>query len=268
MFSVCLCSWNDLEYLKILVRGLKRNTRLPYELIVHDNGSEDETEQWLKENGIKYTRTPTNEGVAAVNYAVKEAKYDFIVDINADMYPLPGWDLAVLKQIQKFKKEGVEKFTISACLIEPTGDNPEYTIRNHGDKAPLFNEESLLKDFSENATRFAKADVIQYSHPVMMPKKLWQEFGGVDTTYFPGYASDHDIPACAYKVGCRNFIMLGNCRVYHFVSKTLEKLPPNLRGKSGLDIFQNKWGMSVDEFRRKLGVTQPYGKVPDGIFSR
>lgn len=267
MFSICLCSWNDLQYLKILVSGLKRNTRLPYELIVHDNGSVDGTEQWLKENGIKYTRTPTNEGVAAVNYAVKLAKYDFIVDINADMYPLPGWDLAVLKQIQQFKKEGIEKYTISGCLIEPTGDNPEYTIAYHGDTASLFKEESLLKDFSENFEKYKKQNTIQYSHPIMMPKKLWDEFGGVDTTYFPGYASDHDIAASAYKVGCRNFVMLGSCRVYHFVSKTLSKLPPNLKAKTGNDIFQNKWKMTVDEFRKKLGVAKPYGKVPDRIIT-
>jgi len=265
MFSICLCSWNDLEYLKILYRGLKRNTVLPYELLVHDNGSEDGTEQWLKENGITYTRSEKNEGVAAVNYSVKRAKYDFVVDINADMYPLPGWDLTVLKQIQKFKREGVEKYTISACLIEPTGDNPEFTIVNHGPNAQTFNEDSLLKDFSANAVKYAKEDVIQYSHPVMMPKRLWEEFGGVDTTYFPGYASDHDIPACAYKVGCRNFIRLGKCRVYHFVSKTLTKLPPDLRVKNGHDIFTNKWKMTVEEFRKKIGINQEYRRVIDGV---
>lgn len=266
MFSVCLCSWNDLEYLKILNRSLKRNTVLPYELIVHDNGSEDNTEQWLKENKIKYTRTPTNEGVAAVNYAVKQAKYDFIVDINADMYVMPGWDLAVLGQIRKFKKEKIEKYTISACLIEPIGANSEYTIANHGTRADSFSEASLLGDFSSDVIRFIKHNTTQYSHPIMMPKSLWDEFGGVDPGYFPGYASDHDIAASAYKTGCRNYIMLGNCLVYHFVSKTLGKLPPELRTHSGLDIFREKWGITVEDFRKRIDVAKPYKRVADGVF--
>lgn len=265
MFSICVCAWNDLKYLKILHKSLKKNTVLPYELIIHDNGSEDSTEEWLKENGIRYSRSAANEGVAAVNHAVKLAKYDFIVDANADMYFLPGWDLAVNKQRQSFKKQGIEKYTISATLIEPVGANPEYTIRDHGQDSHMFNEVTLLSDFSMNADKYKKKDVIQYSHPIMMPKKLWDEFGGVDTTYFPGYASDHDIAASAYKVGCRNFVMLGNCRVYHFVSKTLGKLPQELKHRSGHDIFQNKWKMSIDEFRAKLEVTKPAMRVRDGI---
>lgn len=265
MFSIVVCSWNDLEYLKILHQSLKKNTILPYELVVHDNGSEDGTEDWLKENNIKYSRSLTNEGVAAVNYAVKQAKYDFIVDINADMYVLPGWDLAVQKQRQEFKKQGIEDYTISATLIEPVGANPEYTIRDHGQDFQRFNEESLLADFKENALKYQKNNVIQYSHPIMMPKKLWDKFGGVDITYFPGQASDHDIAASAYKVGCRNFIMLGNCRVYHFVSKTIGKLPTYLKIRSGQDIFHAKWEMTVDEFRSKLEITKPAMRVKDGI---
>lgn len=266
MLSVCLCSWNDLDYLKILHRGLLRNTRVPYELIVHDNGSVDGTEEWLRANRILYTKSAQNEGVSAVNYAVQKASYDFIVDINADMYPLPGWDIAVLDQVERFKRDGIEKYTISAALIEPTGDNPEYTIRDYGESADLFDEEGLLHDFFANGAGYQKPDTIQYSHPVMMPRAVWESFGGVDTSYFPGYASDHDIAASAYRAGVRHFARLGNCRVYHFVSKTLGKLPPSLKAKNGEDIFLNKWGITVDEFRKRLKVGQPYEKTEENIF--
>ena len=263
MISVTLCAWNDLPFLKILHRSLKRNTRLPYELIVHDNASTDGTEEWLKENNIKYSKSKTNEGVAAVNYAVALAKYDYIVDINADMYVLPNWDIEIFKQIQKFKKANKDKFMISSTLIEPVGANPEYTIAYFGHNAETFQEEDLIKDFLTNPAKYAKTSTTQYSHPITMPKALWDEFGGVDMRYPYGVATDHDIPACAYEVGCRDFIMLGASRVYHFVNQTIRKLPSDK--SDNLEVFKDKWGISVDEFRKRMNIAQSYKEVEDGI---
>lgn len=263
MFSICLCSWNDLPFLKILYAGLKRNTKIPYELIIHDNGSEDGTEQWLKENNINRSRSKTNEGGGAVNYAVAQAKFPYIVDINADMYPLPGWDIEIFKQIQKFKYNKINKFMISSTLIEPIGTNPEYTIAYFGHTAETFNENALLEDFLLNPPRYRKENMIQYSHPITMPRELWNEFGGVDMNYPYGIASDHDIPACAYEVGCRNFIMLGRSRVYHFVNQTSRKLPKDK--SNNLEVFKKKWGISVDEFRKRMNIAKPYEKVLDNV---
>jgi len=263
MFSICLCSWNDLAFLKILHRGIVKNTKLPYELIVHDNGSTDGTLDWLKTNNIKHTYSDTNEGVAAVNHAVRLAEYPYIIDINSDMYPLPGWDMEIFKQIQKFKKEGIDKFTISATLIEPLGNNPEYTIRYYGHTPQTFNEEGLLQDYFTNSINYAKMNATQYSHPIVMPKDLWNEMGGVDVSYKYGIGTDHDIPASAYKAGCRNFIMLGRSRVYHFVSQTIRKLPNDR--PDGQARFKEKWGMTVNEFRKKMNIAQSYRRVSDGI---
>ena len=116
MFSVCLCTWNDLEYLKLLYSSFKKYTRLPCEFIVHNNDSSDGTLGWLRENNIHYTSTAVNFGVGAVNFAVENAKYDYIVDVNADMFFLPGWDIALFKQIKKFEAQKIDKFIISSRL--------------------------------------------------------------------------------------------------------------------------------------------------------
>lgn len=262
MLSICLCSWNDLPFLKILYQGIKRNTILKHEIIVHDNGSTDGTEEWLKEVGIKYTRGETNEGSTAVNYAVANASFDYIVDINADMYPLPGWDIAIWKQARQFNQQGIEKFTVSSCLIEPLGANPEYTIANCGVSAETFDEEKLIRFYLDNFSQIKK-DTIQYSHPISMPKALWNEMGGVGTEYPYGIASDHDIAARAYKAGCRNFKMLGNSRVYHFISQTVNRLPANRSDNH--DVFLKKWGISIAEFRKRMNIAASYEKVEEGV---
>jgi len=172
MFSICLCAWNDLNYLKILHKGILRNSKIPFEFIVHDNNSTDGTEEWLQTNNIKYSKSKTNEGVAAVNYAVEQATFPYIININADMYPLPNWDIEILKQIQKFKNDNIEKFIISSCLVEPYGGNPEYIPANFGRNYSNFREEKLLKEYcvfiNKKKTECLEQNTIQYSHRITL----------------------------------------------------------------------------------------------------
>ena len=265
MFSVCLPSYNCLEYLKILHASLKRNTKLKYELVVHDNGSTDGTLEWLKNNKIKYSRTEENEGSAAINKAVSLASYPYIIVANSDHYMLPTWDIELLKNINELKKNKVERFFLSLSVIEPIGDNPECVIHYCGHDHNTFNEQELLRFYLENGNKLDRPNTNQYSGPNCIPKSLWEEFGGMDMDYFPGWASDHDFTARAYSVGCRHFILLGKYKVFHFSSKTFQKLPKEIRDKHGQDIFFKKWGITVEEFRKRFKIKEQYVTLKDGL---
>lgn len=262
MFSVVLCSWNDLGYLKLLHQSFKKYTRLPCEFIIHNNGSEDGTLKWLQENNIKYTSSENNLGVGAVNFAAEKATHDYLVDVNADMFFLPGWDVSLLKRIKKFEQEKVDKFIISSRLIEPVGDNSEYQIYNCGTDWGSFNEKRLLDFYSTLQVRHE--ETVQYSHPICLPRSLWNSFGGVDMGYEYGIATDHDIPAAAYKAGCRHFVELAKPTVFHFSSKTISKLPRSR--PNGHKRFFEKWGVTIDKFRQEMKIGQKYEKVQEGIF--
>lgn len=261
MFSVVLCSWNDLEYLKLLYSSFKKYTRLPCEFIVHDNNSNDGTLEWLRQNNINYTLSAINLGVGAVNFAVEKAKYDYIVDVNSDMVFLPSWDIALFKQIKKFEAQKIDKFIISSRLIEPIGNNPEYQIFNCGTDWSSFDEKKLLDFYSVLQCYHEQTN--QYSHPICMLRKLWNDFGGVDMRYEYGICTDNDIAISAYKYGCRNFVELAKPTVFHFSSKTISKLPRNR--SDGHKTFFDKWGITIDEFRQKMKIGQKYEKVQEGI---
>ena len=272
MISICIPSYNSLEYLKILCKGIKKNTKYPYEILIHNNQSTDGTYDWLKSLGlykdtlIGFETSNLNLGFAGVNSVLKCAKYPYTMIFNSDMYPLPGWDLAIVKQVEKFQTEGIEKFTISSCLIEPQGSNPEYNIFYAGHDAQTFNESLLLGTYiKEKEKSLKKENTIQYSHPILFPTEMLKEMNYLDENYFPGWSLDHDMAASAYRIGCRDFIMLGSSRVYHFISKTFTKLPNNVRSMHGQNIFQSKWHMSVDEFRNRFGVKKSYAKIPNGL---
>jgi GT2 family glycosyltransferase len=263
MISIAVPTWNSIEYLKILYASLKRNTKIQYEFLVHDNGSTDGTEDWLKQNNISYTRSDSNLGFCGVNNALMMAKYDYLMTFNSDMYVLPGWDIEILKQINKFKAAKTERFTISACLIEPLGNNPEYSIFYAGHDAVSFKEEDLLGFYLKNKDKIKKQDTVQWSHPILVPRFMMEEIGYWDENYFPGWNVDNDLPIALYKNGCRNFIMLGSSRVFHFISATFKKLPLEVKNKDGQDIFLKKWNMTTDKMREMLGVRNIFTLMKD-----
>ncbi len=260
MFDIAIPTWNSLEYLQICVKGIQQNSALPHRIIVHNNGSTDGTKEWLQAQGIELTSTPENKGFCGVNYALRQVTADHVMVMNSDMYPLPGWDLEINKQINLFKRIGLKAYTISSCLIEPTGFNPEYDIENCGTTAENFDEDKLLKHFKSQRHRYySRKDTVQYSHPILLPTSLMERIGYFDPEYFPGWACDHDLAARAwYRGECRHFVMLGKSRVYHFSSKTFKKLPPEIQAQHGEDLFYNKWNVSVPYFRQILGVAHNY----------
>jgi GT2 family glycosyltransferase len=265
MITVAVPSWNSLEYLKILYGSLKRNTKIQYEFIVHDNGSTDETEAWLKQNNINYTHSDKNLGFCGVNNALRKAKFDYLLTANSDMYFLPGWDIEILKQINKFKASKIERFTISACLIEPLGNNPEYSIFYCGHDTQSFDENKLLDFYLRNKEKIKRENTVQWSHPILVPKFMMEEIGYWDENYFPGWNVDNDLPKALYEKGCRDFLMLGSSRVFHFISKTFNKLPSEVKNRSGQDVFIKKWGISTDEMRKRLSVAETYRTLKDNL---
>jgi GT2 family glycosyltransferase len=265
MISICTVCYNDLDFLKILYRSIKKNTKLKYEFLVHDNASEDGTEEWLRENGIDYSRGDNNEGNPALNYSVARAKYSYIFLPNPDTYLLPGWDLSLLREIKSFKSRKIEKFMLSLRCVEPYGNNPEYMIEYCGHNPDTFEEEKLLNFHMSRAFNNNMGYNNQYSFPNCMPKQLWDDFGGMDMDYWPGWTVDVDMAARAYRSGCRDFVLLPSPRVYHFINGTFRNLSKEDNSKNGWDIFQSKWGMTVEDFRKALKITEKYETLPDGL---
>jgi hypothetical protein len=161
-----------------------------------------------------------------------------------------------VNQINKFKRLGIERFTISCNLIESSGHNPEFDIFDAGTDAASFDENKLLDWFQTNTP--IRKDTKQWSHPILIPKFMLEEIGYLDETYYPGWNVDNDMPKALYEKGCRNFCMLGNSRVYHFVSKTFRKLPADVNRKDGQDIFLRKWGMTTDQFREQMKIKEEF----------
>ena len=54
MFSILVPSYNNLEYLKICLNSLTKNSKYNHQIIVHINEGSDGTLQYVKNLGIDY----------------------------------------------------------------------------------------------------------------------------------------------------------------------------------------------------------------------
>ena len=243
-FSIIIPTFNNLDYLKLCLSSLKKNSKFDHEIIIHNNGSEEPTNSYLKENDILYTYTEQNIGITGgVNTGAKKASTNFIVYAHDDFYFLPGWDTEWVNEIKKIDGN---KFYLSGTMVQ-NGQVNYYC----GDTLQNFDEEKLL----------ANNDKIKYYDfqgstwaPHIIHKDLWNKVGGFSEEFFPGTGSDPDLNLKLWNEGVRIFKGVGKCKVYHFGSIVTRKKFKDDKsvitdsGRKGAKIFLKKWGFSIKFF--------------------
>lgn len=93
--SVIVVTWNGCHLLPDCLAALRRQTVMPHEVWVVDNGSRDGTEAFLEQqewNLLKPVLLPENRGFAGGNnVAIRQASGDVVALLNNDARPEPGW---------------------------------------------------------------------------------------------------------------------------------------------------------------------------------
>jgi len=265
MFSVIIPTWNNLPYVKLCVESIKKNSVLPFQVILHINDGSDGTLQWAKEQNILFTNTPDNAGICiAVNMAAALADQPYIVYMNDDMYCCPGWDKYIAEEINGLPNDN---FMLSATMIEPvdTGNGAVITA-DFGRTTETFNEARLLGSLQE----FKKNDWSGSSWPpVVISKRYWHIVGGFSIEFSPGMASDDDLSMKMWAAGCRYFKGIGKSLVYHFQTKSTTRIRKN----DGRKQFVLKWNMTSSMFnkyyiRKGQLFTGPQTEPPDSVIKK
>ena len=243
VFSILIPTWNNLDYLKLCIEGIRTNSQFAHQVIVHINEGIDGTLDWLKsQSDIDFTYSNKNIGVCyALNASSALAVTDYIVYMNDDMYVCPGWDTALLDEI---KKVGHNYFFFSSTAIEPIATNNSCVIVQHyGTDIASFQKEKLLKEFAS----FQKDDWMGATWPPnVIHKNIWDLVGGYSTEFSPGMYSDPDFSMKLWQLGIRLFKGVSKSRVYHFGSKSTVRVTKN----KGYYAFIKKWGMTAGTFTK------------------
>ncbi len=239
MFSIIIPTFNNLEYLKLCLQSIKKNSKYEHEIIIHINEGSDGTFDFLKTNDYVTTFSKKNAGVCvAFNEAAKKATKDYIVLAHDDMYFCPNWDIVFKNELSKISKN--TDFFLSGTMVQPF---KSYINLNCGNNVENFNEKKLLSELPK-----IKFDNFQGTHwqPSLIPIKTWNKAKGFSEEFSPGLGSDPDFNMKLWKLGVRLFKGLGDCRVYHFSSVSLRKKAWN----NGAKTFLLKWGLSIKFFKK------------------
>ena len=92
MVSVIIPTWNQRDLLEKLLRCLAKQTRPPEEIIVVDNGSEDDSVELAEQSGARVISMGYNSGfTCAVNRGIRDARHDLVAVVNNDVLLEQDW---------------------------------------------------------------------------------------------------------------------------------------------------------------------------------
>ena len=243
MFSILIPSYNNLEYLKICLNSLNKNSRYNHQIIVHVNEGSDGSLQYIKNLGIDYTYSSNNIGMPkALNLAAKKTKFDYILISHDDFYYCPGWDVIFEEEINIIKHNN---FYLSGTMV--------------GEGQVKFDAGSLVENFDEKKLLNNLKQIQTFNFqgttkcPGLVHKDLWNKVGGWSEEFSPTGGDDSDFAMKLWKENVRIFKGLGKCSAYHFGSVTTRKKDKTLftyLGSRGNKIFLKKWGFSINFFEK------------------
>ena len=239
MFSIIIPTYNNLKYLELCLKSIKKNSKYNHEIIIHINEGIDGTKSYLEDKDYKTTYTSNNQGVCvAFNKAVEKATKQYIVLAHDDMYFCPNWDEFFLKELRLIPENS--DFFLSGTMVQPF---ESYINLDCGKNIEEFNEEKLLRNLPN-----IEFEDFQGTHwqPSLIPTKTWNKVGGFSEEFSPGLGSDPDFNFKLWNIGVRLFKGLAKCRVYHFSSLSLRKKSWN----NGAKTFLLKWGVSIKFFKK------------------
>tara|TARA_Y100001970_G_C14025998_1_gene746048 strand:- start:62 stop:925 length:864 start_codon:yes stop_codon:yes gene_type:complete len=245
MFSIIIPTLNNIDYLRLCISSIKKNSKYNHEIIVHVNLGNDETLNFLKNENIKYTFTNYNAGICeGVNRASKISTSDYLLYSHDDFYFCPNWDLTLKKELDLLK---TNLFYLSGTMVE----NGQVKL-DCGYNLETFDEKKLLNSFHD--IKFHDFQGSTWA-PHLIHKETWNKVGGFSEEYFPGTGSDPDLNKKLWNIGVRIFKGLQYCKVYHFGSIVTRKKEKKINtitwsGNKGSKIFLLKWGYSIKFFKK------------------
>ena len=231
---------NNLKYTKLFLESIKLS--YPCHIFIVDNGSSDDTYQWLNKSGYDFRSYKLNMGFGyayndALDYAFKLKKVPYLLWCGNDIVFRPD---SIDYMIQAMNETDYDMFCGNEVL------NKEILTTNEGAL------ENFKYKFSFDEPQY---DKLMYSaggmnHScIIRNKTVFDKVGYYDINFYPAYFEDND-----YSMRCRllnlKFGTVDSAIFYHFWSRTIHEgglaQLNSQRFELNRRYYQEKWGGSVD----------------------
>ena len=277
MITFCISTYNNLEYLKIAVDSVRRNSyykNSPF--IIHAENCTDGTDEWLKENYERYglncyldkNEIPLGIG-GGMNFCASKVQTEYIMFLHSDFYVTPNWDKALMDTYNKYPNE---KLWVNSHRVEPkmfpdsqsrpgTIVVPKETFgAYHNDFKSILFDKYAEQFTSENNFEIPKGEGVSG----LIKKEHWDEIGGNDPLFAPASWDDLDLFLRMLQSGFR-FILPTTSLIWHFGARGSHRLEENNNQSSERQMraeyangqkWLSKWGGApfFDEYQMIKGI--------------
>lgn len=252
--SIVIPVYNHADHSLACLRALAAHPPLaPCEILVVDDGSSDATPAWMPQiGGLRYVLRERNGGfIEACNDGVAQSRGQYVVLLNNDTVPQPGWLDALLATFEAVPAAGL----VGAQLLYPDG-----RLQESG--GVVFQDGSgwsYGRFESAEDPRFSALRDVDYCSgaAVMVPRALWDQLGGFDLRYRPAYYEDTDL-AFAVRASGHRVLVQPASRVVHD-----EGTSNGTDTGTGVKAYQvRNQAVFAEKWAGALQAQPPVGSVP------
>lgn len=232
MISVVIPAYNAAATLPDCLAALRSQTRLPDEVIVVDDGSQDGTASAVAAAGVRLLRQPHSGPAAARNLGIRNARGDVILFTDADCEPAPDW---VEQMVQPLADPAV------------SGVKGTYRTRQREMVARLAQCE-----FAERYDLLEREPTIDFvdSHAAAFRAAALRQVGGFDPAFPQANNEDVDLSYRLAQAGHR-LVFNRQASVYH-------RHPATWSSYLRLKLSRGYWRMLVYRLHPGKGVKDSY----------
>jgi len=176
LVSIVIPAFNAQKNIKSVIEGALSQTYSPIELIIVDDGSNDETARIAKGfERVKYIFQENSGPAAARNRGVEESTADFVFFTDSDCIPRKDW---IRTAFHHFKNERVAVVSGSYGIA-----NSHSLLARCIQKEILYRHRHLMP---QNPKSFG-------SYNFGIRKKIFEALGGFNTSYLNASGEDNDL---------------------------------------------------------------------------
>jgi GT2 family glycosyltransferase len=252
--SVVIPTFRNLDLLKLCLPEYLKSRHC--EVIIGLDGWKGEFLDCLKDLPVTVSMTARRQGLCtATNLAAGQARGEFLLLVNDDMVPAPGWDDALLELASANR-------IVSGTVWEPglIEVPPCHLKRDFGHDAGRFRQEEFFGQAAKTRGQ-TPATVPGINYPFLIPAALWNRLSGLDQRFNPGSASDPDLFIRAALLDpAPEMIRSQGAIFYHFAGRSgiyaggRVSLGWKVHRRHSRLMFRRKWGRLWDH---------RFGQVPD-----
>ncbi len=231
LVSIIVLNRDGAGHLKTLIPALYEHTQgIRYELIVVDNASTDNSVSYLENSTydmpLKLIRNSVNETFSrGNNQGARQARGKYLVLLNNDVEPLPGWLHHLLHCAEKQEKTGA----VGSRLVYPFKASFENSCSVQHAGIAFRDEVGFFRPYNQGNGRSGSSPHVMNNGRkaavtaacLLVPKAVYQQVGGLDEGYNYGF-EDVDFGLKLIQAGYHNYYCAESV-LFHYEFGTQEK---------------------------------------------